>query len=152
VKQKEVRYLANLEKLKKFGFIEVNQTPVYVKILKPRKILEAALADLLQKNHGLKTALQKLEIDICLCVRGEQIRLNEMLHGTSWREKTVVQAYISLSEKSLSALVNFRNMSRFQKLLNLSNLMLWGKIRIRVCSIAALPRIVRATLDLMKVL
>jgi predicted N-acetyltransferase YhbS len=137
---------------KKSGFIEVNQTPAYVRILNAEKVVRGALIDLLKENHRLRAAMQKLEVDLCLCLAGKEIHIRELLNGAVGEGKSAVRADILLGEGSLSTLVNFRAMSRPQKIASLLHLLISRKVRIKPYSMSAFFGLVSATVHAARVL
>lgn len=129
---------------KKTGFIEVKQSPVYMKIIKPENVLKIGLFDLLHKNQRLRWALQDLQDDLCFRVGGVEFSIAELLgRADNKLKKDRRGVKIDLDENSLLTMTNFRNMSRLKKIGNLVLLILLGRVKIRFNSLNVLLNLAR---------
>ena len=129
---------------KRIGFIEVKQFPVYMKVIRPEKVIKSGLFDLLHKNQRLKDALQGLETDICFRLGKFKFSVAELL-STVYKKpkKDQSKVEIILDESSLFVMANFRNMSKLKRITNLIMLILLKKAKIRFSSFKALLNLVR---------
>ena len=129
---------------KKTGFIEVNQSPVYMKIIRPKKVLKAGLSDLLHKNQRLRWTLQDLQDDLCFRVRGAEFSIAELLgRADNKLTKDRRGVTIALDEISLLTMTNFRKMNRLERIGNLVLLILLGRMKIRFSSLKVLLNLAR---------
>lgn len=129
---------------KKTGFIEVEQSPVYMKIIRPEKVLKTGLFDLLHKNQRLRWALQDLQDDLRFRVGGAEFSIAELLDRADNKLKKDRRGVkIALDENSLFMMTNFRNMSRLKRIGNLVLLILLGRVKIRFSSLKVLLNLVR---------
>ncbi len=129
---------------RKTGFMEVTQSPAYVKILRPEKVLKAGLSDFLIKNPRLNNVLQNLEVDICFSYGASDFSLAELVGYTEkQQEKPQDKVKVFLKESSLATLVNFRNMSNFQRIRSLALLSLLGRAKVRFGSFKTFVRLCR---------
>jgi len=129
---------------KRVGFTEVKQFPVYMKVIKPEKVIKSGLFDLLHKNQRLKEVLQELGVDICFCIGKFKFSLAELLGRVDKKpKKDRTKVNIVLNENSLFVVANFRNMSKFKRVMSLIMLILLGKAKIRFSSFKALLNLAR---------
>lgn len=129
---------------KKVGFIEVKQPPVYMKIIRPEKVLKSGLIDLLHKSQNLRKSLKDLGGDIFFCLGNCEFSVAELLstaHEKPAKDRGKVK--IILDRSSLSVLASFRNLSRFQRLARLASLILLRRIKVRFSSFKAFLNAVR---------
>jgi N-acetylglutamate synthase-like GNAT family acetyltransferase len=133
----------------KCGFIEVKQSPLFMKILKPEKVLKAGLSDLLYKNRKLRDTLRQLEVDICFRIKGEEVHLKDLLNEVFKREEYI---QISLSEKAFSSLANFRNMSSLKRIATLLFLVGSRGIKVKASSLSTFLKLVTKGKDIARAL
>ena len=129
---------------KKIGFIEVKQFPVYMKVIRPEKVIKSGLFDLLHKNPRLKEELQKLKVDIYFCLGKVEFSIAELLKEVDKKPRNAQsKVKIVLDKNSLFVMANFRNMSKLQRITNLIMLILLRKAKIRFGSFKALLNLAR---------
>jgi len=124
---------------KRIGFTEVKQSPVYMKIIKPGKVIKSGLFDLLHKNQRLKEALQELEVDLSFRVGESKFSITDLLGKADKKpRKNRNKVEIVLNNHSLYVIANFRSMSKFKRMVSLIMLILSRKAKIRFSSLKAL--------------
>jgi len=124
---------------KRIGFIEVEQFPVYMKVVRPGKVIRSGLFDLLHKNQRLKEVLQELKVDICFCLGEYEFSVAELLDRVDKKpRKTRSKVKIILDENALFVVANFRNLSKFKRITSLIMLILLRRAKIRFSSFKAL--------------
>jgi len=129
---------------KRVDFTEIKQFPVYMKVIKPGKVIKSGLFDLLHKNQRLKEALQELGVDICFCVGKFKFSISELLSKVDTKQREDrSKVEIVLDENSFFLVANFRNMSKFKRVISLIMLILFGKAKIRFSSFKALLNLAR---------
>lgn len=129
---------------KRIGFVEVKQFPVYMKVIRPEKVLKSGLFDLLHKNQRLKEVLLELGDDLCFCLGKFEFSIAELLSRVDKKpKKDRSKVEIVLNENSLFVIANFRNMSKLKRILSLILLILLGRAKIRVNSFKVLLNLVR---------
>lgn len=129
---------------KKIGFIEIKQLPVYMKVVRPGKVIKSGLFDLLHKNQRLKEVLQELGVDLCFRLGKFKFSVSELLSRVDnklMKDRSKIE--IVLDENSLFVIANFRNMSKFRRITSLIMLILLGRAKIRFSSFKALLNLAR---------
>jgi len=117
---------------RKTGFVEIRQSPVYMKIIRPEKVLIAGLFDLLHKNQRLRWALEDIKVDLCLRVGEVEFGIADLLSKNKARvKKGKTKMQIVFAKDSLLIMANFRNMSKFEKMRNLVLLILLRRIKVK---------------------
>ena len=118
---------------KKIGFVEVKQSPAYMRIIRPEKVLRSGLSDFLHKNQRLVKALQDLDNDsLYFYIGSYKFSITELLGKADKKSlKDRGKVEIILDESSLSTISKFRNMSRCQRLTHLALLTLSRKVKIK---------------------
>jgi len=129
---------------KKIGFIEVQQLPVYMKVIRPAKVIKSGLLDLMHKNQRLKKVLQELEVDLRFRLGKFEFSVAELLSRVDKKlRKNQSTVEIVLDENSLFVMANFRNMSKFKRITSFIVLILLGNTKIRFSSFKALLNLAR---------
>ena len=118
---------------KKIGFVEVKQSPAYMRIIRPEKVLRSGLSDFLHKNQRLVKALQDLDNDsLYFYIGSYKFSITELLGKADKKSlKDRGKVEIILDESSLSTISKFRNMSGCQRLTHLALLTLSRKVKIK---------------------
>jgi len=129
---------------KRIGFVEVKQSPVYIKVIRPEKVLKSGLFDLLHKNQRMKEVLQELGDDLCFRLGKFEFSVVELLGRVDKKlRKDRSKVEIVLDENSLFIMANFRNMSRLKRILSLILLISLRRAKIRFSSFKALLNLAR---------
>lgn len=124
---------------RKTGFVEIKQSPVYMKIIRPEKVLATGLYDLLHKNQRLRWALEDLQDDLCFHVGKAKFRISELLGEKSEsRKKGQAKVQIFFDASALLTMANFRNMGKFEKIGNLVSLIFLRRIKVKFVSLRGL--------------
>ncbi|MFQ6065095.1 MAG: GNAT family N-acetyltransferase [Candidatus Bathyarchaeia archaeon] len=124
---------------KRIGFVEVKQSPVYMRIIKPAKVIKSGLFDLLQKNQSLKEALRKLGVDLCFRLDNSKFSVTEILGRVDKKpKKDQSRIEIVLDKNSLHVIANFRNMGRLKRIACLIMLVSLGRAKIKFGSFKTL--------------
>lgn len=120
----------------KFGFVEIRQSAAYMKIIRPDKIFQLGLNDLLRKNQELRKTLSNLDFDVQFCFEQSTINVTDLVGEPRIdyaENKKYVQVF--LDKKSQPKIANFRNMSKIQLVSTLLPLLLFRKLKIKFSSI-----------------
>lgn len=133
---------------RKTGFVEINQSLVYMKIIKPDKVLMTGLFDLLQKNQRLRWVLEGMRNDLCFRVGEAEFSVADLLGKRSEHLERQTKVEIVFDKNSLPTVANFRNMSKFEKIQNLVLLMLLRRIKVKFVSISGLLNLVRKSVTI----
>ena len=116
----------------KTGFIELGQTPAYMKITNPGKVLKSGLSDFMHKNQRLRSVLQDLGNDLYFSVGAAEFSVAELIGETGQHPKARGQGVrLVFSENSLSLLINFRTMGKLQRIRGFTLLLLCRRLKIR---------------------
>lgn len=127
---------------RKTGFVEIQQAPAFMKIMKPEKVLKAGLFDLIHKNERLREALQRWGNDLGFRLGESEFSLRELLDEASQKPASRRRKVeIVFADHSLPSLVSFRNRSKLQRLKILALLVLLRKVRIKIDSYRVLPKL-----------
>lgn len=129
---------------KTINFIEVKQVPVYMKVIRPEKVIKSGLFDLLHKNERLKKVLEKLEVDLRFSLGKSKFSAAELINRVDKKlKKEQSKIEILLDEDSLFVIANFRNMSKLKRITTLIKLLLLRKAKIRFDSFKTLLNLTR---------
>lgn len=129
---------------KKTGFIEVEQPPAYMKVIRPEKVLRSGLFDLLHKSQSLRKTLRDLGDDLFFCLGKCKFSVAELLGKADEKpSKNRGKVEIILDRSSLSMLANFRNLGKYQRLACLASLILLRRIKVRFSSFKVLLNMAR---------
>jgi len=120
------------------GFIEVKQTPVYARIIRPEKVLKAGLLHLIPRKARLRQVLAELE-GVYLTIGDTILSVAELAGEKPKHSPKTVE--IILKEGSLPLLVNFRIWGKWQRIGTLILLIITRKARLKTASPAALARL-----------
>lgn len=116
----------------KSGFVEIRQSAVYMKIVRPDRIFQLGLIDLLRKNHELRKILINLGFDLQFCFEQSTINVTnivcELRTDRSENEKYV---QVSLDKESQIKLASFRNMTKIELVSTLLQLLLFKRLKIK---------------------
>lgn len=131
---------------KKIGFVEIKQTPAYIKIIKPEKMLKAGVIDFIHKNERLRTVLHDLGTDLHFQIGNAKFSVNEIIHHNTKRrdgepKKKRRRIDITVDESALPFLANFRSMSKLERFQSLVSLLLLGRVKLRFNSFWALLKL-----------
>lgn len=136
---------------KKIGFIEVKQFPVYMKVIRPEKVIKSGLFDLLHKNQRLKETLWELGIDLFFCLGKFKFSTAELLSRVDKKlRKDRGKVEIVLDKNSLFIMANFRGMSKLKRIATLIMLILLRRMKIRFSSFKALLNLARKVVAIME--
>ncbi|MBA7564213.1 hypothetical protein ES708_05875 [subsurface metagenome] len=122
----------------KSNFIEVKQTPVYARIIKPEKVLKAGLLHLIHRRAKLRQVLAKLK-EMYITIGKTRLSLAELAGEKPADSQKTIE--VILKESSLSLLVNFRSWGKWRRVLTLVLLIITGKARLRTTSPGALVKL-----------
>jgi hypothetical protein len=129
---------------KRIDFVEVKQFPVYMKVIRPEKVMKSGLFDLLHKNQRIRKILEKLEVDLCFHLGKIEFSTAELFGKVDKKLKqNLGKIEIVLDENSLFIIANFRNMNKFKRITSLIILILLGRAKIKFSSFKALLRLAR---------
>jgi len=119
----------------KFGFTEIKQTATYMKILRPDKMFQAGLINLLRKNKKLKKIAIDLGFDLQFCFEQATISITSLV-GESRTDHSENEKYVQvfLDKKSQIKIANFRNISKIRTVSSLLQLFLFKRIKINFSS------------------
>lgn len=134
----------------RLGFIEVRQASAYMKVMRPQKLLRSGLMDFLNKSPGLKSELEDLD-NLFFRINESTFSVAELVDRTTIapvRDQGNVE--ITFTERSLSTLVNLRNMTKRQRLFSLISLFVLRRAKIRFSSLSAFINLARKGLSLAK--
>ncbi len=123
----------------KFGFVEIRQSAVYMKIVRPDKIFQLGLIDLLRKNQELRKIVINLGFDLQFCFEQSTINVTNLVSEprTDHSEnKKYVQVF--LDKKSQTKIASFRNMSKIQIVSTVLPLFLFKRLKIKFSSFKTL--------------
>jgi len=133
---------------KKLGFIEVKQPPAYMKVMRPQKLLRTGLLDFLHKSPNLRSELEGLN-DLFFGIDESTFSIDQLLDRTPLKsDQDQGKVLIVFTERSLSTLVKFRNMTKRQRLLSLISLFALRRARIKFSSFGAFINLARKGLSL----
>jgi len=133
---------------RKTGFVEINQSLVYMKIIRPDKVLMTGLFDLVQKNQRLRWVLEGMRNDFCFRVGEVEFSVADLLGKCNKHLERQTKVEIVFDKNSLPTVANFRNMSKFEKIQNLVLLMLFGRIKVKFVSFSGLLNLVRKSVTI----
>jgi N-acetylglutamate synthase-like GNAT family acetyltransferase len=126
------------------GFVEIEQPPAYMKIIRPEKLLRSGLLDFLHKSPGAKEKIGELSNDIYLSLDKATFSLAGLIGKCS---PQVVQPKrkieIVFYRDSINSLVKFRNMTKRQRLFRLILLLMLRRVRIKFGSFTAFMNFAR---------
>lgn len=119
----------------KSGFVEIRQSAVYMKILRPNKIFQLGLIDLLLKNQELRKIVINLGFDLKFCFEQSTINITNLV-GEPRTDHSENKKYVQvfLDKKSQTKIANFRNMSKIQIVSTLLPLFLFKRLKINFSS------------------
>jgi len=128
---------------KRIGFIEIKQSPIYMKVIRPEKVIRSGLFDLLHKNQKLKEALQGLGSDIYFRLGKYEFSILDLLSEDKEKlRKNQSKIEIVLDENSLYVIANFRNMTKLKRIMSLIMLMFLRRAEIKFSSFKGLLNLV----------
>jgi len=120
------------------NFIEVKQTPVYARIIKPENVLKAGLLHLIHRRAKLRQVLAKLK-EVYITIGKTRLSLAELAGEKPAESQKTIE--VILKESSLSLLVNFRSWGKWRRVLTLVLSIITGKARLRTTSPGALVKL-----------
>ncbi len=120
---------------KKTGFAEIRRAPIYIKVIKPEKLLRSGLFNFIHGNEKLRKALQDLGSDLHFRIGKSEFSAGELIDKAN-EEPLKIQERIEIifGESSLTSLANFRSLGKFQRIETLVLLLLFRKVKLRVSS------------------
>jgi N-acetylglutamate synthase-like GNAT family acetyltransferase len=128
----------------KIGFVEIRQSAVYMKIVRPDKIFQLGLIDLLSKNQKLRKIIINLGFDLQFCFEQSTINVTNIVSKprTDHSEyKRYVQVF--LDKKSQTKIASFRNMNKIQIVSTLLPLFLFTRLKIKFSSFRTFLSIIK---------
>jgi len=131
---------------KKRGFIEVRQPLLYMKMLRPEKILINRLS-LLCRSHKLMNAFHQFKMDIYFSLGNEEVHLNELLNETVKKEGFI---RIILSEKALPSMIHFQRISRLRRTTTLLFLLLSRRVKVKSSSMSTFLKFILNGIKVLK--
>lgn len=130
----------------KEGFVEIKQSPAYMKIINPERVFKRGMFDLVTKNQKLRKTLMEFDNELCFCLGKSEFPLRELFGKTGQIEidRTRIVKFV-FHPSALLALANFRNRGRYWRIRCLVSLVLLGKAKVRFGSFKAFTNLVRNT-------
>jgi len=138
---------------KKTGFIEIEQSPTYIKPINYEKFFKGEVSDFIARREKLKSILQGLETNLYLHFGKAEFSLAELLSGnnsTPPEDSKKGKVRVILAESSLSPLVEFIVGGKLQKVISFLGLLFSGKMKIRFSSPLALMKVARAGIKMVR--
>ena len=120
------------------NFLEVKQTPVYARIIKPENVLKAGLLHLIHRRAKLRQVLAELK-EVYLTIGDTKLSVAELAGAKPEDSGKIIE--VILKESSLSLLVNFRSWGKWRRIGTLILLIITGKARLRTTSPGALVKL-----------
>ncbi len=119
----------------KFGFVVIRQSAVYMKIVRPDKIFQLGLIDLLHKNRGLREILISLGFDLQFCFEQSTINVTNLVGGLRIdhsENAEFIQVFVD--KRSETKIASFRHLSKTQIVSILLPLFLFKRLKIKFSS------------------
>jgi hypothetical protein len=133
----------------KSGSIEVKQPFLYMKMLRPEKILVNRLKDLFNKNEKFRKTFFQFGIDVSFILGDKKLHLEDLIDNPV-EKKGAMQ--IILSEEALPSILHFRRPSRLRRATTLLYLVLSRKVKVRLSSLSTFLKLIINGISIMKVL
>jgi N-acetylglutamate synthase-like GNAT family acetyltransferase len=119
----------------KFGFVEISQSAAYMKIIRPDKIFQLGLINLLRKNQKLRRSLINLGFDLQFCFEQSTISVTNLVGEPQTdhaENKKCIKFF--LDKNSQPKIANFRNMTKIQIISTLLPLFFLKRLKIKFSS------------------
>ncbi len=137
----------------KLGFVEIGQSAVYMKIVRPDKIFQLGLIDLLRKNQELRKIVINLGFDLQLCFEQSTISVTNLVgepRTDHSKNKKFVRVF--LDKRSQTKVASFRNMSKMEMIGTLLPLFLFRRLRIKFSSFETFLSVIKKGVQVIGVL
>lgn len=138
---------------KKTGFIEIAQSPTYIKPINYEKFFKGEVSGFIARRGKLKSIVQGFETNLYLHFGDAEFSLLELLsedNPTAAVSDKKGEVRIILAKNSLPLLVKFLVSGKLQKMKCLLLLLLSRKMKIRFSSFLALAKVVRVGIRAVK--
>lgn len=138
---------------KKTGFIEVKQSPTYIKLINHEKVFKGLVSNFIARREKLKSLLQTLETKLIFRFGKADFSLEELLNednATLAASNKRGEVRIALAGTSFSLLVQFIVGGKLQKMKSLLSLLFSRKMKIRFSSPLALGKVVWAGIRMVR--
>jgi N-acetylglutamate synthase-like GNAT family acetyltransferase len=133
----------------KDGCIEVKQPFLYMKLLRPERIMARKLKNLLDKNEKFMKVFQESGIGVSFRFGSKETRLKD-LGEISIVEKGHIQ--IILSEEALASMVHFMRASGLHRAIIVLCLLLSRRVKVRSSSLSILAKLIIKGISIIKAL
>lgn len=134
---------------KKIGFVEIKQTPAYMKVQRPENMLRNGLLDFLHKNQRLMNKLQGADFNLHFRFGKSEFCATELLSKTGKKPaQNQRNINVTFDESSISFLARFRNMDKRQRLQQLALLFLLRKAKVKFSSFRTLLALARKGVEI----
>ena len=122
-------------------FVPIAQ-PVYIKIVNHRKLLQTQIGNIVTANRKIGSLLQQFKHQVSISLVKDEVTFAELL-GEHGDDSADISIRIMFTERAVPLLLGLRTGGKIRRMVNLLNLVLTGKMKVKVKSIPVFLRFIR---------